>query len=75
MSQNKITSHSAEEERAGETTRASAELERLAQAQGVKPVADLDELAGDFWPEDESIDEFLSAVQEWRHIPSKRSID
>lgn len=36
--------------------------EELAAEQGVKPVTDIDSLKGDFWPEDESIDEFLDWV-------------
>lgn len=38
----------------------------LAAEQGVRPIGDLSELAGDFWPEDESIDDFVAAVREWR---------
>lgn len=49
-------------------TRAQArnELEALAEEQGVSPVADAGDLVGDFWPEDESVDEFVAAVREWR---------
>jgi hypothetical protein len=42
------------------------ELETLADVQGVSPVQDTDELVADFWPEDESIDEFIDAVRRWR---------
>lgn len=38
----------------------------LAAEQGVRPIGDLSELAGDFWPEDESIDDFIATVREWR---------
>lgn len=31
------------------------------------PITDIDELRGDFWPEDEGPDEFVNAVREWRH--------
>lgn len=31
-----------------------------------QPVQKLEELYGDFWPEDESVDDFISAVQQWR---------
>jgi hypothetical protein len=31
-----------------------------------RPVQKLEELYGDFWPEDESVDDFISAVQQWR---------
>jgi hypothetical protein len=34
-------------------------VEELAEEQGIKPVENPDELLGDFWPEDENIDDFL----------------
>jgi len=37
--------------------------------QGVKPISDAHELLSDCWPEDESIDDFLAAVREWRGHP------
>lgn len=40
-------------------------IEQLAAEQGVKPVQDISELAGD-WPPDESIDEFLAFIREIR---------
>jgi hypothetical protein len=45
---------------------ASPDLERLAREQGVEPITDPAALRGDFWPEDETIDEFLEAVRQWR---------
>lgn len=39
---------------------------QIAEEQGVKPVKDIKDLVGDFWPEDESIDDFIAAVREWR---------
>jgi hypothetical protein len=45
---------------------ATAESSVLAVQQGVEPVASLDDLAGDFWPEDESVDDFVEAVRRWR---------
>jgi hypothetical protein len=42
------------------------ELEELADAQGVSPVDNFDDLLGDFWPEDESVDDFLEARERWR---------
>ncbi|HSH01653.1 MAG TPA: hypothetical protein VLL52_03980 [Anaerolineae bacterium] len=30
------------------------------------PVVRLEDLFGDFWPEDESIDEFIATVRQWR---------
>jgi hypothetical protein len=41
-------------------------LEELASAQGVSFPRDPRELIGDFWPEEESIDDFLRALREWR---------
>ena len=38
----------------------------LAAEQGVKPVSDPDTLYGDFWPEDESMEEFLTTLRRWR---------
>ena len=38
----------------------------LAAQQGVEPIGDPTDLAGDFWPEDETADEFVAAVREWR---------
>jgi hypothetical protein len=39
----------------------------LAEVQGVTPIQTLDDLWGDFWPEDESIDEFIETIRQWRH--------
>jgi len=43
--------------------RTPEELERMIQEQGVKTVSRLEDLAWDFWPEDESADEFLDACR------------
>ncbi|HEY1183132.1 MAG TPA: hypothetical protein VGE89_03040 [Bryobacteraceae bacterium] len=40
--------------------------EELAVAQGVTFPRDPEDLLGNFWPEEESIDDFLAAVREWR---------
>jgi hypothetical protein len=45
---------------------AHARAWELARQQGVKPIRDIKELQGDFWPEDESVDEFLAWVRETR---------
>ena len=45
---------------------ASVDIDDLAAAQGVSPVTDFDKLLGDFWPEDESPDELIAAVRDWR---------
>jgi hypothetical protein len=35
-------------------------------AQGTSPITDITALHGDFWPEDEPIEEFLETLHEWR---------
>lgn len=42
------------------------DLETLAAEQGVSPVDSLDELRGDFWPEDEAVDHFIAVIRGWR---------
>jgi hypothetical protein len=41
-------------------------LEALAAQHGVLPVDDPDRLRGDFWPPDESCDEFIATIRMWR---------
>jgi hypothetical protein len=41
-------------------------LEQLMAEQGTGPITDVSELHGDFWPEEESIEEFLETLYEWR---------
>jgi predicted RNase H-like HicB family nuclease len=41
-------------------------LEALASEQGVEPTGDFDALLGDFWPDEESADEFVLTLREWR---------
>src|ERR1700728_1902417 len=41
----------------------------LIPEQGTVFPADPRDLLGDFWPEEESIDEFLAALHEWRGHP------
>jgi hypothetical protein len=41
------------------------DLESLAAQQGVSAVSDFDSLLGDFWPEEESADQFIASVREW----------
>jgi hypothetical protein len=45
---------------------ATPTLEELAAQQGKGPVADARILHGDFWPEQEPIEDFLAALHEWR---------
>ena len=40
-------------------------VEQLAREQGVRPIRDLDDLAGE-WPEDESVDDFLALIRRSR---------
>ncbi len=43
------------------------DLDALAVAQGVQPINDIDDLATDFWPEDEDVEDFIAAATEGRH--------
>lgn len=61
--------------RTPEQREALARLLKSAQEQGVKPLTrdDLDAMGG-VWPEDESIDDFIAAVRQWRSEGIKREI-
>jgi hypothetical protein len=52
--------------------RAHARIWELARRQGVKPIRNMAELQGDFWPEEESVDEFLAWVRELRQSDKPR---
>jgi hypothetical protein len=41
-------------------------LDELIAQQGKGPVTDVRVLHGNFWPEDEPIEDFLAALHEWR---------
>lgn len=41
-------------------------LDRLAEAQGVPAVPDISVLVADFWPDDETADDFLASLRTWR---------
>jgi len=41
-------------------------ITELKHAQGTISTSDPRELIGDFWPEEENIDDFLAALREWR---------
>ena len=43
------------------------DLDALMDIHGVKPIRDFEELLGDFWPENESVDDFIATIDEWRH--------
>jgi len=47
-------------------TDAPANLAALAASQGAPLAARFEDLLGDFWPEEESADEFNAAVRDWR---------
>jgi len=49
-------------------------IEELAARQGVKPCRRIEDLRGDCWPEDESVDEFIAAVRRWRQEGSTREV-
>jgi hypothetical protein len=50
----------------GLARRPPSELAALARAQGVEPVRRAEDLTGDFWPHDESVDDFLAARRSWK---------
>lgn len=58
-----------------EQAAARARLERLIVESGVKPMT-VEQLKamGDLWPEDESVDDFIAAVREWRRDGSSRRL-
>lgn len=41
-------------------------FEQLMAEQGTGPITDISVLQGHFWPEEESIEEFLETLHEWR---------
>ena len=41
-------------------------VEQLIAEQGTGPIHDVSALHGDFWPEEESIEDFLETLHEWR---------
>jgi len=45
---------------------ANPTLDELISQQGKGPITDLLALHGNFWPEDERIEDFLAALHEWR---------
>jgi hypothetical protein len=56
---------------AGIRRRTVEELAEMARGQGARPVERFDDLLGDFWPEDESVDEFIEARRcwQWEGVP------
>lgn len=45
---------------------ANPTLDELIAQQAKGPVTDVQVLHGDFWPEDEPLEDFLAALHEWR---------
>ena len=45
---------------------ANPSVDELIKQQGKGPIGDPRILLGDFWPEEESIDDFLRALRDWR---------
>jgi len=41
-------------------------IEQLAAEQGTGPIEEAALLCGDFWPEEDSTEEFLAAIGRWR---------
>ena len=48
------------------TTEGYPTIEELISEQGAVLPRDPQDLLGDFWPQEESIEDFLSALREWR---------
>ena len=41
-------------------------IEQLMAEQGTGPITDVSVLHGDFWPEEESVEEFVATIRDWR---------
>ena len=54
---------------------ARAEILRLAQGQRTALATSFTDLLGDGGPSDETADEMIRAIREWRDTPSNRSLD
>ena len=54
---------------------ARAEILRLAQGQRTALATGFTDLLGDGGPSDETADEMIRAIREWRDTPSSRSLD
>jgi hypothetical protein len=62
-----------EEQRAKSPEESHARARELARRQGVEPIRSIEDLRGDFWPEKDSVDEFLSWVRSIRHDECRSS--
>ena len=54
---------------------ACAEILRLAQSQRASLATSFADLLGDGGPSEETADEMIQAIREWRDTPSNRNID
>ena len=54
---------------------ARRQLEKLAVEQGVRAITDFDSLKADFWPEGESVDDFVRTIRERRRDSGRRSLE
>ncbi|HKP10538.1 MAG TPA: hypothetical protein VJZ91_00460 [Blastocatellia bacterium] len=70
-----INEEELERRRTPEQREAWARLLKQAEAQGIRPLTkeDLDAMAN-AWPEDENIDDFIAAVQQWRSEDGDREM-
>ena len=50
-----------------ETAKLHQELEAIAKKQGTQPLKHIEDLYGDFWPEDETADDFVRMMRQWRN--------
>jgi hypothetical protein len=57
------------------TAQAHAEILRLAQTQQAAPAASFGDLLGDGGPPDETADQMIQAIREWRDGPSTSNLD
>lgn len=48
-------------------------IEQLAAEQGTRPM-DFEEMLGDFWPEEENVDDFITTLRAWRSETWQRSL-
>jgi hypothetical protein len=58
----------------GAAGQARAHIRSLAERRGVKPIRDIGDLCGDFWPAEETADDFLLWLRNTRREESVRSI-
>ena len=78
MSEGNITKDEIEEiagKLSPEQIKARAKLKKMIQDRGIKPLT-VEQLSamGDVWPEDESVDDFLTARAKWRHESLHRDL-